>query len=492
MKRTSLISIVLLSLVFASTATEASAAGAKSLTQPSFSASPGISPAFGWKRHDYVVRCDSSPVRFSVKLSGNWKGRIDSLPRRHRSFTTKRRMKPGSRVVLRFTAPGGRHRKFSVRCLPSDFPKYTFRRQAKGGPRLFVMQFNQHYAAIINRDGAPVWWYQAEGVPDNAMLLPNGNIAYAPVADWTYQQGSYEIRTLRGRYLKTINTADDNPADVHEIVKLANGNFLTGSFTYRTGIDATAFGGAADASVSDAEIQEIRSDGSLAWSWDSGDHIGLEETGRWWDTILPQGQPYDVVHWNSVERNGNSLLMSFRHLDAVYKIDRATGDIIWKLGGTPTPESLEITNGPGGLPFGGQHDARLNKDGTISIFANNTDMSKQAAGIRYRVNEKLGTAKLVSSINDPKAKWSFCCGSYRVLPSGYSLVSWGGVPTLPGNPLATGATINGVIGAYDTKGRPVFRLKTPVGVSYRANPVEGPNPSLKKLRNTMDWMSENS
>lgn len=469
------------------------AAGAeKPKAQASIEANPGLSPAFGFKRHDYVVRCDSNPVKFRVAVPAGWTARVGALPRRGSSSTSTRQMSSGSRVTLRLRTADRKSREsvYHVRCLPDDFPDYTFRRLNPGGPRLFVMQFANQYAAIINRDGAPVWWYQADGVADNARIMPDGNIAWAPVARFDFQQGEYEIRNLRGRLLKTINTANGKLADVHELLQLKNGNYLTGTFSKRTGVDATEFGGAADASVTDAEIQELRPDGSLAWSWNSGDHISLAETGRWWDMILPLDQPYDTVHWNSVERNGNTLLMSFRHLDATYKIDRATGDILWKLGGTPIPESLKVVNGPDGQTFGGQHDARQNPDGTISIFNNNTLLETPAAAVRYRVNEERGTAKLVSSISDPKAPWSFCCGSYNVLPSGDSLIGWGGVTKLPGNPFVTGSTFNGVTGAYDPDGDPLFRLKTPGAISYRANSVETADPSVKKLRNAMDWMKK--
>ena len=90
--------------------------------------------------------------------------------------------------------------------------------------------------------------------------------------------------------------------------------------------------------------------------------IALAETGRWWKMILKRRQPFDYVHFNSAEPVGDAMVMSFRHLDAVYKIDRASGEIIWKLGGTPTDERLEVLNDPhGDFPFGGQHDARVDE-----------------------------------------------------------------------------------------------------------------------------------
>lgn len=78
---------------------------------------------------------------------------------------------------------------------------------------------------------------------------------------------------------------------------------------------------------------------------DSKDHIGLDEIGRWWDigilTPYPGvGDVYDLVHANALEQNGDGLLLSLRHTDAIYRFDRATGAIEWKLGGTATPQRL--------------------------------------------------------------------------------------------------------------------------------------------------------
>lgn len=489
MRRTALITTLLLALTLTASVAEARKAPGKRHGIPSFSTKPAISPAFGRNRHDYVVRCGSSPVRFKVRVSGKWKGRVGSLPFHRRNFKAKRSMNAGSKVVVRFRGPRHRRLNFYVRCLPRDFPAYRFRRLAPGGPRLFAMQFDNHYAGIIGNDGAPVWWYQADGFPDNFQVMPDGTVAWAPVATFDLQQGAYELRNLRGRLIRTVTAANGLANDVHELIQLRNGNYLTGSFKPLSGIDASPFGGSSDATINGAEVQEVRPDGSLAWSWESSDHIDLSETGRWWDQVVPLGQPYDTVHWNSVERNGSSMLMSFRHLDAIYKIDRRTGKVIWKLGGTTTPESLKVRKDPlGNYPFGGQHDARLNSDGTISIFDNGSGLDRPPRAVRYRINEKKETATMVSSFGDPRAGGSFCCGSNRELDGGERLVGWGMVTRTAGNPFVTGEPINGLIGAYEANGDPIFRFKTPGAISYRANPVKGPDPSLRKLRNAMDWM----
>ena len=204
-------------------------------------------------------------------------------------------------------------------------------------------------------------------------------------------------------------------------------------------------------------------------------HRPRPDPQRWWDSILQRGtQPYDIQHWNSVERHGNRILLSFRHLDAVYEINRSTGEVVWKLGGTHTPKSLKVLNDPdGSYPLGAAHDARQNPDGTITVHDNFTDLGKAPRAVRYRIDEQAGTARLVQSISDPEASSSICCGSARMLPSGDWLIGWGGIP---------------FVGAYDADGHRLFKLDLLSGFSYRAFPVPSHALTAEQLRSAMDTM----
>ena len=81
---------------------------------------------------------------------------------------------------------------------------------------------------------------------------------------------------------------------------------------------------------------------------------------------------YDVFHCNSVDVDANgNLLMSARNASAVYDVDRATGTIAWKLGGTTNnldgTRIIKLTKYPY-ANLGGQHDPRFLPDGEISLF----------------------------------------------------------------------------------------------------------------------------
>ena len=383
---------------------------------------------------------------------------------------------PGRALAVVFHRPDHRYLRFHVRCLPSDFPEYHFTRTGAGGPGFFIVQMNNHYAAIFDRHGVPVWWYKATGVPDNAELLPDGTLAWAPVDEASYQLGDYEIHRLDGSFVRVVKAVGGPVADIHELQLLPNGNYLLGAQVTKRHVDASEFGGSSDASVTGFQIQEVTPTGELAWKWNSLSHIGLDQTpASWWNQILTRPQPYDIQHWNSVEPDGRFLLLSFRHLDAVYAINRNSGGIVWKLGGTTTPKSLKILNDPeGSYPLAGAHDARREADGTITIHDNFTGLNKPPRAVRYRVDPQARTARLVQSISDPDAAASICCGSARRLPSSDWLVGWGGIP---------------FVGAYNSGGQRLFKLDLPGSFSYRSFPVPPRALSAAQLRRGMNAMS---
>jgi hypothetical protein len=161
------------------------------------------------------------------------------------------------------------------------------------------------------------------------------------------------------------------------------------------------------------------------------------------------------------------VVLSFRHLDAVVKVNRSDGSIAWKLGGTATPESLGVIGDPAFEPggaggFGGQHDARLLSDGTLTIFDNGSGRARPPRGVRYHLDLAQRTATFVHEVADAGAPASFCCGSYRQLPSGNHVLGWGG------NPDDTADFVE-----IESSGERVFELSftDPQALAYRASPV---------------------
>ena len=442
---------------------------------PSFSTTPQLAPSFQWAIHDYAIRCTGNPVKVSVTTPGDWLGKVGSGGYHDGDFVAYRALMPGRSFTVTFHRPARRYLHFHVRCLPTDFPEYHFTRTRGGGPGFFMVQMQHEYATIFDRNGVPVWWYKASGEPDNAELLSDGTIAFAPVDEATAQLGDYQIHRLDGSLVRLVKAVGGPVADIHELQLLPNGNYLIGAQVHKSHVDASPYGGSANATVTGFQIQEVTPGGKLVWKWNSLSHIGLDQTPtRWWDMILQRPQPYDIQHWNSAEPDGKYMILSFRHLDAVYEINRKTGGVVWKLGGTPTSKSLDVLNDPeSAYPLGGQHDARRDPDGTITIHDNFSFLNKPPRVVRYRVDPQAGTARLVQSFSDPEAASSICCGSARRLPSGDWLVGWGGIP---------------FVGAYNASGQRIFKLDLVSGFSYRSFPVPPHALTAGDLRSAMNAM----
>ena len=447
-------------------------------TNPKVVTEPALKPGFSWNQSDYVVRCADAPVKASLTVPDGWKARVATAAFRSGDFQVTKKLKEGRAYSVTFRTPAGRDRVFHIRCLPMDFPRFRVQVSRPGAPRLTVVNLGNRYAVAFDDGGAPVWWYRHDAGPENPEIMANGAFSIISVRNLAFEQ--FQVRSLNGQLIRSILPQGDVLADSHDFQRLPSGNFLFGNHR-RIPFNATAFGGLANGVLDTAQIQEVRPNGSLVWKWNSYPRIKPAETGRWWDVIRPWGVPYDHAHWNSVDRKGRYVLLSFRHLDAVYKIDRRSGRIVWKLGGTRTSKSLKVKGDPyGRYPFGGQHDARFMPDGSVTIFDNQTYFEKrQPRAVRYMINEKKRTATLIREIKDPLFKVSIGFGSARIGRNGNWLICWG----------ATGK--DGNVAAYDPQGRAFFRIYTPAVTPYRANPVYSPKPTIGQIRRAMNQVASN-
>jgi hypothetical protein len=293
---------------------------------------------------------------------------------------------------------------------------------------------------------------------------------------------AHEVRTPAGKLLRLVQ-AEGSIIDGHEYRELGNGNGNVFVDTYvPEDADLRRVGGRRRAAIVSAEVQELDPQGRERWHWNSRGHIGLRETGRWWRSVLSNPrrrlgrQTFDPVHINSIDPRGRSeVVISTRHTDAVYGISRASGDIRWKLGGIETGKSLRIVGDPAGRPLGGQHDARIGRDGRLSVYDNGKDRPRRPRVVFYRLDLDNHEAHYLGQLNDPQVRRSHCCGSARELPGGGWIVSWGD------NPL---------VSAFDAQDRLAFRLHLAAS-TFRAVPAPAGATSVAALDAGMEAMEPN-
>jgi outer membrane protein assembly factor BamB len=404
----------------------------------------GLFPGFDPAQTHYVSRCGRGAKRIDP----------DVRPGEDFSFTV---------------GADGQRKVYRVRCLPADFPNWRLEALGPTIPGLFVVSFKasreaRPWVIVFDGKGVPRWWYSPQTRALWAQVLSNGTIAWARSFGDGYGRDprmAHEVRSPAGKLLRLIRTRD-SIVDGHELRELDGGNFLIDSYVPGRA-NLRRFGGPARAAVVSAEIEEVDPQGRVLWRWRSRDHIDLDETGRWWRNVLSNAKPglrtlptFDPVHINSIEPRGKrEVVISTRHTDAVYGIERATGEVLWKLGGSRTADSLRVSGDPARKLLGGQHDARIAEDGSLSIYDNGKDRPRRPRVVFYRLDPEAGRATYLGQLNDPAVKTSHCCGSARELEGGGWLVSWGD------NPLVT---------AFDEDGQIAFRLKLAAS-TFRAVPV---------------------
>jgi hypothetical protein len=411
---------------------------------------PALQPAFDPTVPDYVSRCSTAaPVTVSVVAPAGTAVSVDGAEPRTGTFSVVVRRDVGQsfRIATYSAAGVSTH---VVRCLPPDFPAVTATRTGAAQSEFVMVSaiattsfgappapLTNKYVAVVDGNGVPVWWFDTSGLnPPNVPAtdfdrLPDGNFAFTyggqgggPVTPG----GSFEI-DLAGRVVRAMNAVGASQ-DGHELQVLPDGNFLIDAYPLRTGVDLRAIGGSADATIEDAEIQEVTPGGALVWKWDAFDHVPVTELEPSLWPEMAASPTADIYHLNALTYDAatGNVVTSLRHESGIYEISRTTGAIVWKLGGSLRAESLAIVGDPSGRPVG-EHDIRMTADGQLTMFDNGAERAGNQfhppRGVRYGIDPGAHTATFLEQITDPAVTTSTCCGSARRLDGGNWVIGWG-------------------------------------------------------------------
>ena len=120
-------------------------------------------------------------------------------------------------------------------------------------------------------------------------------------------------------------------ADNHDFIALENGNYILFAYDEQPyAMDTVVVGGDPNAIVEGLIIQELDSNHNLLLEWSSWDHFNITDNV----TLDLTGPSIAFIHCNSIDIDFDGhLLISSRNLDEITKINRFTGDIIWRWGG---------------------------------------------------------------------------------------------------------------------------------------------------------------
>jgi hypothetical protein len=214
-------------------------------------------------------------------------------------------------------------------------------------------------------------------------------------------------------------------ADLHEFQLTPQGTALITAYDPIL-CNLSSVGGPSYGGLTDSVFQEIEvKTGLVMYEWTAVDHVGIGESYEpATHTSVPE--PYDFFHLNSIDRtHDGSLLVSSRNTWTVYKLDPATGQIVWRLGGRHS--SFKMGAGTG---TAWQHDPRELEDGSISIFDNGASPTahSESRAIVVSVDGQTGTATLSARIVHSPPLVVESEGSVQALANGDWFVGWGQEP----------------------------------------------------------------
>lgn len=443
-----------------------------------------LSPPFASSTFDYTLPCASGTNTVTISMSAVSGGTVQlTAPTNtpaNGSQTDTVTLTENQAAVINATDAQGDSAQYWIRCLPHDFPGITASPHPAAGaptPGWYLTgnlgTSGSSYAEILDRNGTPVWYRRlAAGVPINVTPVAQDTIAYMPGSGsfGSDPNGAYTVYNLDTGGMQTITTVG-GPTDFHEFYTLPNGDRLLLSYPFKTGVDLTGLPGnpppGPNSTIADCVIQDVDPHGNLVWQWDAYDHIDPVAENMFPAPTPIGGQTvYDVYHCNSIDADvSGHLLLSVRHMNAVFHIRRSDGKIVWKLGGKPTNKDgaqiITFQNYPQGS-ISAQHDARYMPNGDISVFDDQSFNTAPAQAVEFSLNLTTSTAQPVFQFGSPMNLKSFATGGFRRYSDGHGVVCWGVTGF-------NGPSPGGVLSEVDAAGNDVLDLAFADGdAAYRA------------------------
>jgi len=362
---------------------------------------------------------------------------------------------------------------YYLHCIPADFPDITIEtRTAAVSEGLLLMtpsvrRSDKSFLAIVDNNGVPRWVMRPNLRARNFRRSPDGRYSFSESG----ADGNERTVILDAGFnrIGTATLAGDLLPEYtggHDFLITESGNYLQMSY-YPARRDLSAYecededGTRRPCSTAeptrDSVIQEVTPDGSEVFRWNSWDHVKVADC-----TI--HRFPDDYAHLNSLHELDGDIVTSLRGCAQVLRIERATGAVVWQLGGTPSMRAdrpapstgaasyLEVVGDPAG-EFCGQHHVTATAAGSVLMFDNGNHClgpRKNAAPftriVAYDISS--GTAaRFVREYRLPEADgFAASGGGVTAQANGNWLITWG----------SNGPAI--AVSEVDPAGNEVFRV----------------------------------
>ncbi|WP_162127064.1 aryl-sulfate sulfotransferase [Flavobacterium phycosphaerae] len=353
------------------------------------------------------------------------------------SKITTVKLQPGENIIIKSGYHTDTTVTYTIHYLPADMPKINV--ITKNNPsegyiliNLFdlspVITYDYSYIAILNNDGYPVYYKR---LPYPGVI----NFKYFDIGN-NQKRFSYNVNDIgkivvmneKFEEIKQLDLLPNNnhgnyPTDNHDCLYLDDNHYILPAYITRENVDMTAFGGSNSVNLGEFVFQEIQNN-QVLFEWNTADHTELlSATDPIYYAQYATSPKVDYFHFNSIniDPNDNNFIISARHTNQVYKVNRNTGAIMWRFGGSSDDFNLtenEIISHP--------HHATMLPNGHLLLFDNGvTKNPKQTRIAEFALDEVNLTADLVYEYKDI-GRYSDIMGSVQKMPNGNYFIGWGG------------------------------------------------------------------
>jgi len=221
-----------------------------------------------------------------------------------------------------------------------------------------------------------------------------------------------EINRFRLLPYNGRTSASVDALDAHDFILIDDTHYIAIAY-YETSVNniPASLNPSNDIKVVSPIIQEVQN-GNVIWEWQGSDYPEFYTTSVEGNAFGNSAQTADYMHLNSIfiDTKDNNLICSFRNLDQVIKINRKTGEIIWRLGGKNS--DFPMTQGQ---EFLRQHHATLTDNGQILLLVDNGDATLRPYSriLEFQLNEISKTISSYKSYNLPNNLFMQYMGSVQ-------------------------------------------------------------------------------
>ncbi len=391
-------------------------------------------PAFTADRWRYAVFSDGGdePLSLLVEAEASLEILVQGEPVASGTLVPLPTTLVGSTLVVRVSEPATvASTVYEIQFLPVDFPRLQVNLMEEGvAPGLLYVsprrgRTGPAYVAVLDNLGVPSFYLDKRGVtPTDFKLHADGRLSFHQIIganEFGRRTGERVLLDLNLKELGAFQTVGLNHTDGHDFLLLPNGNLLF--LAYHSVIrDVMCCGGSGERRLEDTVVQEVTPQGEVVFQWSSWGAIPLE------DQLRPHATDY--AHGNALDVDAQGdILVSLRGTSQVVKIDRASGAVVWKLGGLSSDFTFVDDPLEG---FCGQHTAFWLPNGHLMLFDNGNFCAVELSPprgevtriVEYALDEEAMTARLVRSYQE-EGRYTTSTGSVQHLPNGNLLIGWG-------------------------------------------------------------------